>query len=73
MTTREPTEIEKLALFFGIMTPGQEKALREGFGLPVNPRLEDVRAVDRSTPEKCAELLQNVAERIRTSFPSDHA
>lgn len=71
MTTREPTKIEELTLFFGIMTPGQEKALREGFGLPPNPRLEDVKATDRSTPEKAALLLHRVAERIRISFPSE--
>ncbi len=69
MTTREPTEIEKLTLFFGILTPSDEKALIEGFGLKSNPRLEDVRASDHSTPAKCAELLERVRDRIRLAFP----
>ena len=34
--------VRQLSIFFGLLTPGDEKALRIGFKLETNPMLEDV-------------------------------
>lgn len=62
--------IAQLAMFFGILTPGMEKALRAGFGLEPNPKLEDVCEVPHTSAEQSAALLLTVRDRIRLAFPS---
>ncbi len=50
--------------FFHVMTPGDEKALRQAFGFELNPALEDVRATPNAMGPEAEELM----DRVRASI-----